>query len=162
MHKDMTLEPEQTLWIFQTHDTPCPRCIWMQSPTAAWQPAAKLLQYAVCLGARMGGGVRDGGGGVVGYWVEASVGSGSNLLKDVRRTKQRRCSAVSALGASLFLSKSTLSQGQQPTPWGSDLLIQGTLCMHEVLSLYYVGALSSSKQSYGWITSDPPRRKLSL
>lgn len=111
MHKDMTLEPEKTHHVFfRRADTPSPPSICMQSTTAAWQPAAELLRYAVCLG---GSGGRDGGGVVgVGAWV----GSGSKLLEDIRRAEPGSCLAVSALRRSLavYTDPANPRWGQRP------------------------------------------------
>lgn len=63
---------EQTHHVFfRRADTPSPPSICMQSPTAAWQPAAELLRYAVCLGGSGGGDGVGWGGGLSWKWVKA-------------------------------------------------------------------------------------------
>lgn len=75
--------------------------------------AASSRAASVC---SMFGSIGGGWGG-----VGASIGSGSKLLEDVRRTESGSCLAVSALRHSLLLSTSSLQTpcwGQRRTTWG--------------------------------------------
>lgn len=152
MHKDMTLAPEQTHREFfrrMTHP--------LLSASACRAPLRLGSQQQSCFGMQYVWKRRGVGWGGVG----ASVGSGSKLLEDVRRTESGSCVAASALRRSLLLSTSTL----QTPCWGETAYYLGKGCarsqihwMLEVPSLYKVGALSSSKLVKTWVNKSAAPR----
>lgn len=140
---------EQTHHVFfRRADTPSPPSICMQSPTAAWQPAAGSRAASVC-----SMGVGWGGAG-------ASVGSGSQLLEDVRRAVPGSCLAVSALRRSLAVytdPANTPPAGADAVP-GEGSAHPGTHLMLEIPSLCKVGALSPSKLLKTWVNKSAAPR----